>query len=141
MNVFALHSTQIDEWWPQIRPLVERCEVRQVEWSANLVRVRLKEAEAQFWGVHDGTGKLAGGCITQIERGVSGLIGRVWIASGNFKGDSVKIYRSIIEPWFVEKGCELIMIDGRKGWIRLLPDFDVVSVKLMKRLIPAVEVH
>lgn len=133
MNVFALLSSQIDDWWPVIRPLIERCEGQQFEWSSNLVRVKLKEAEAQFWGVKEGD-HVIGGFVTQLERGAGGLIGRVWIASGDLKDNGMEVFRNVIEPWFIENGCDLITFEGRKGWQKVLPDYEVQSIKMVKRL-------
>lgn len=133
-GVFALQSTQIDEWWPVIAPIIERCQKTQFEWTSETVRERLKGADAQFWGVMEGN-RVIGGFVTQIEIGAGGTIGRVWIVSGDLKDVGMAVYRNAIEPWFIERGCDLITLDGRKGWQKLLPDYDLHSVKLCKKLI------
>lgn len=132
MNLFALQSYQIDEWWPAILPLIKRAEERQVEWNADLVRMRLLEAQAQFWGIEK-EGNLVGAFVTTIEEGASGLMGRVWIAAGHLS-DGLDYYREIIEPWFREKGCRYIVIDGRVGWKRILKDYENYTAQLIKRL-------
>ena len=126
-------SSQIDEWWPVIGPLIDNCQGRQLEWTSSFVRARLKEAEAQFWGISNGD-ELIGGFVTQIERGAAGLIGRIWIASGELKSDGMDVFRNMIEPWFISKGCDYIAFEGRKGWQKILPDYEVQAIKMVKRL-------
>lgn len=133
MEVFTLNASQIDEWWPTIKPFIERCEKEQFEWTTENVRKALSDRDAQFWGVAKDK-NMVGCFVTQLETGLVGGIGRVWIVSGDLKDSGLEAYRSVIEPWFNEKGCDVIAFEGRKGWQKILPDYQVQSIRMVKKL-------
>ena len=102
-------------------------------WGREDVRLALKNREAQLWGAREGD-SIVGIWVTRIENSYTKRWGLVWITAG-VGLDNVGLYRSHIEPWFKEMGCEFVEIVGRKGWKRIFPDYDEKGLILVKELL------
>lgn len=87
---------------------------------------------AQAWGMREGE-RVLGFWITRIENTWTKKYGLVWICAGDGLEIGMPAYRETIEPWFWSQGCEWIDIQGRKGWKRVLPDYEDIAVVLRKR--------
>jgi hypothetical protein len=58
---------------------------------------------------------------------------RIWLAAGD-KKELVGQVLSDIETWAKAHGCSKIELVGRKGWLRVLQDFEQPHHVLEKRL-------
>lgn len=56
----------------------------------------------------------------------------VFLAGGSM--DGIVAMEPSLETHAVENGCRRIVIDGRKGWERVLPEYGVLSVKISKEV-------
>lgn len=130
-SVFTLQSSEINENWWWIGGFL--AEVKEPGWTAMDVRRALVRQQAQLWGVSDGE-KPVGVWITKVERSNETPWGLVWIAAGEGLEQGLKLFREHTEPWFREKGCKYIQIFGRKGWKKVLPDYEDRGVILTKEL-------
>lgn len=123
---FALQPTQVDDYWPWIESLLER--VDQNEWEPEHVWRELKTQRAQLWGTHDSL------WITKIETSGKRKRGVIWIAAGDDMRNALQYFRRYTEPWLKAQGCEYIQIIGRKGWMRVLPDYRNAGIVMVKEL-------
>lgn len=133
-NIFTLQSSEIAQRWDEIKPFVD--EVLPPEWSAEEAKEMLMDRKAQLWGLRTGS-IIHGIWITKIENTKTACWGLVWLCAGNLeavKEDALRVFRVYIEPWFEMKGCTSIHIVGRRGWARILPDYEERSVVLVKCL-------
>lgn len=128
-DVFTLQSHEIDEHWFWIEPLLKRIE--NPDWTLAHVKADLRSAKAQVWALSDGAP--VGVVITRIENYHDVRFGLLWIAAGNGL-EHARLMLEPIERWFKEKGCTRCEIAGRKGWERVLRDYEVSSVTLRKEL-------
>ncbi len=129
-EAFVVPSDQVAAAWPDIARLVSR--VTEVPWSLADIRNELEEQRAQAWGVRRGT-EVTGVLITKIESTLTHTYGVVWIAAGADVPAGMRMLREQIEPWmFNDMSCEWIEVQGRKGWRKLLPDYDESAVVLRK---------
>lgn len=94
------------------------------------VRNELEECRAQAWGMRDADHVL-GFWITRIENAFTTRYGVVWITAGAGLEVGLPAY-SVIEQWFWDQGCKYIEIHGRRGWKRVLPDYEEIAVVLRK---------
>ena len=127
-EVWTLQSFEIDEHWFWIERLLKR--VENPPWSLRDVRLDLNAAQAQAWVLGD----RAGVVITRIENFHDTRWGLIWIAAG----EGIEHAPSVLEPieaWFKSMGCSRVEISGRKGWERILPDYDFKAVVLVKELV------
>lgn len=91
------------------------------------IRERCRSGLAQLWT----NGEAA--IVTSIERYDTGLSEcHQWLAGGEM--DAVLAMRPDIEAWAKSLGCTRMMIVGRKGWARVLPDYRPLAVTFAKEL-------
>ena len=128
-KVFTLQSKEINSNWHWIEPFLER--VRDAPWNVLDVRLALVRKEAQLWVLASDVP--LGIVITRLGKCGDTQTGLVWIAAGEQLADGLDMYHEHIEPWFIEKGCDLVEIIGRKGWKAAFPDFEEKAVVLVKR--------
>lgn len=115
--------------WPHIAAFIGR--ITDAPWSLEDVRLALIDAKAQAWGMRSGDDVL-GFWITRIDNTHTRTYGLVWITAGDALHAGLPVYREIIEPWFWSQGCEWIELQGRKGWKRVMPDYEETAVILRK---------
>lgn len=129
MGVFCLGSEQIDRFWYEILPHLERLE-ENGDILASEVKEALKRAEMQLWGYQDG--RMVGVCITQVTKSKV-----LWIygAAGTetAKGQILAVH-SAIEAWAREQGLRKLKLQGRKGWLRILEGYAQTGIVLEKEL-------
>lgn len=125
MNVFCLPSDQINENWSWISSFLDRVKS---DWKPLDVRRALMKREAQLWAMEDGKPRAI--WITKLEADT----GLLWIAAGSPLLTGLEFFREHTEPWFRAKGCKRVRIIGRKGWKKVLPDYEEVGIVLEKSL-------
>lgn len=128
---FVVPSNQVEAAWPDIARIVSR--VTDLPWSLEDIKTELLERRAQAFGIREGN-EVLGVVLTRIERTPSTTYGLIWIAAGSGLSAGMNMVRDYIEPWlFDEKGCEWIEIQGRKGWQKMMPDYEFAGITLRKR--------
>jgi hypothetical protein len=128
-ELFVVPTEQVGIAWPEIKRHISRIE--NVPWDLNDVLHDLMRAKAQAWGVRDGE-QVIGFVITRIENTHKHKYGLVWISAGTALHLGMPFYREVIEPWFWSHDCEWIDLCGRKGWKRVMPDYEEAAVILRK---------
>ncbi len=129
-EAFVVPSNQVELAWTQLVPIVSR--VTDLPYSLDDVRRELADARAQCFGLRMGA-EVVALIVTRIETTPSHRFGVVWIAAGTALDQGMEFYRAEIEPWlFNEQHCEWIELQGRKGWRKLLPDYEEPAVVLRK---------
>jgi hypothetical protein len=78
--------------------------------------------------------KITGVIITRVESVGSRKRCLVWIAAGDGLTRGKELLSKVIEPWARDAGCKYMQINGRKGWIRALPDYRQTAIVMEKRL-------
>lgn len=128
-EAFVVPSDQVAAAWEQLAPVVSR--VTDTPWSLDDVREELAEARAQCFGLRE-AGSVVALIVTRIEKTPSHTYGLVWLAAGTALEQGLRFFAAEIEPWLFEQGCEWIEVQGRKGWRKMLPDYDEPAVVLRK---------
>ncbi len=127
-ELFVVPRAQVPLAMPVIRMHLER--VGNVPWTIEDVEQELLAGRAQAWGIRDT--EVLGFWITRIENTYTHKFGVVWICAGTGLDVGVPAYRNVIEPWLFDQGCKYIEIHGRRGWKKVLPDYDEAAVVLRK---------
>jgi len=129
-RAFVVPGDQIDEAWPIIEGICSRVSER--SWSLEDLYSDLSEGRAQAWGIRT-QDEVRCILVTRVENTFSRRYGVLWIAAGSGIIDGMRLFREYIEPWFFEdQECEWIEIQGRRGWARLLQDYNESAVVLKK---------
>jgi hypothetical protein len=126
---FVVPRSQVADAWPEIERHIAR--VENVPWSSADVLDELEAGRAQAWGMRRGN-EVLGFWLTRIENAYTTRYGVVWIVAGTGLDLGLPVW-PVVEQWFWDQGCQFIELHGRKGWKRVLPDYDEVAVVLRKR--------
>jgi hypothetical protein len=86
-----------------------------------------------LWGMHD-EGHPIAIWVTKIETTPTAVRGLLWIAAGEPLNEGLALFREHTEPWLKEKGCTFIEIVGRRGWGKVLPDYEETATVFVKEL-------
>ena len=132
MDVFTVQPEDVDTHWKWVRMFLYDVEKMAPGWTAEEVRKSLKRAESQLWVVREI--EPTGIVVTRLGNVGPTKSGLVWIASGSALEEGLDMFRSYIEPWFRQQGCKLIEIVGRKGWKRVLPDYQEAGTWFVKEI-------
>lgn len=129
MSVFCLAAEQIDALWDEIAPHIYRME-RLGYIGADELRDELKLSKKQLWGLQE-AGAVRGICITRI----AGKCCEIYAAVGSQskRGQIIALYNHV-EQWARDIGCDRMRVIGRKGWMRLLANYQQVGIVLEKDL-------
>ena len=84
----------------------------------------IEQRNAQFWPL------TRSAVVTQIIRHPQCKVLRIWLAGGEL--DELLRFVSAADNYAREQGCARVEIDGRKGWSRVLPGYDIERVTLTK---------
>lgn len=101
------------EKWRKRLANANRSEFIPIEWIDAL----LANGEAQFWGGEDGA------MVTQVTDWPGGARTLRIIAAAGRKGEILGPLKQAATDWARAQGCTHIMVEGRDGWRRWLPDF------------------
>jgi hypothetical protein len=123
--IFTLKSHEIAAHWHLIEPFF----FEHYEWTPEKVKAQLESAKAQLWGLADANG-IRGVVITKTNL----PLGLIWIASGKgLDGEAMQLLADI-EAWMKERGCTDVVIEGRRGWGRVLEGYEEKATVFVKRL-------
>lgn len=129
-ELFTIQSHQIGKYWPIILGFLLK--IDDPEWTTDEVYEAIKDQDAQVWGVvkdHE----VLGIWITKILNTRRHRYGLVWICAGDGLSIGLELFPHI-ESWFKELGCKYIEIQGRSGWKKIMPDYELKHIVLRKTL-------
>lgn len=95
-----------------------------------------REERAQMWIISTAADRVAGVLFTEVYTFVSGKRSlRVIVAGGKgILGESRDAVLATLESFALDIGCQSLLVEGRKGWEKALPDFRFAAVVLEKEL-------
>jgi hypothetical protein len=128
-----VRSEQVAGAWDEAAPLIARAVERQGDYDLSDVRALCETADAQLWMAVDG-GVAVGAVVTKVYDFPCSRVVQIWLCGGDsFDKWGAAILR-VIEEWASEIGAKRVRIAGRKGWGRVLGDYEQTSVVLEKCL-------
>ena len=127
-----LSAQQIDAEWESLRPYLERFERELQLVSADVIRHDCRSGNKQLWSVYDT--KLRGVVVTHVVESPKGRICEIYAACGSCTREGIRAVLGRLRMWAVGVGCVFMRIYGRKGWKRVLPEFQFVGIILEQRL-------
>src|SRR3954469_2976868 len=117
------YPAQLDAWGPAIARVLARWP----EQSVADVLQAVADGTAQLFAVN-GDGVI----VTRLVQEPGRLVCLVWLASGDLE-PLLERYVDI-EAWAAREGAVAMRIQGRAGWLRVLPGFRKAGVILEKEL-------
>ena len=121
---------RVAAFWPHVREFI----VSALERCRNATEAEIARAlcsDALLWVRVDGYASKGAG-VTRLFNGPLGLTCDVMVYGGPC--DDWNTAFAPIEAYAKAEGCAAIRIEGREGWKRVFPDYELTSITLMKRL-------
>ena len=126
--IFQVPYWDVASVWPRVTALVQKALDRQVEWGLSDILEQLLAQRMQLWVV---PWRLT--VVTQIQTYPGVRICMVVLCGGDGL-DENKHSLGEIEAWARSLGCDELRIQGRAGWRRVYPEFEVVATMMRKKL-------
>lgn len=112
----------LDEWdrcAPYLEPALDGC-------SLEDVHAAIRDGRARLWPLERSA------AVTEILRYPRLRALRVWLAGGDL--DELRRNMGTLDAYARACGCDRIEVDARKGWQRVLTDYEMTRVVLTKEL-------
>lgn len=132
-ELFYVAKEQVSACFGDFVPLFLKILEREPHLSLRFIHDTLTEGRATVWVLRK-AGVMTGLMVTQIEIYGDSRLGLLWMVAGEGIQSGYEVFREVLEPWFKANGCHWIEARGRKGWTKVLPDYEQVGVILRKQL-------
>lgn len=110
--------------WEEARPHLENALARCPTHTIEDVERDLLQHKAQFFSLGDAF------VVTQVVEHPRRRVLRVWLAGGNL--DTLRRALPELDTIARDWGCDRVEIDGRRGWSKIMPEYDIERVVLTK---------
>lgn len=129
-DLICIAPRVLDEIWPHVSALIEQA-YAETDIPLPDVFGWLKAGNGLLWVASDDA-KILGALTTSLEQKPSGLACRMVATAG--EGIELWLGHLVeIEEYAKGAGCVKMILDGRRGWERVLPGYAVKAVSLEKR--------
>lgn len=118
--------------WPRVQHFAGLDRALEEGYLAEDLTHKFAEGQLQLWSIADGDTLLAI-CITSIEIFPRTKICNIHAICGKAMTRWIGLIAEI-EIWARDNDCTQVQIFGRKGWERMLPQYDNAKVVLVKKL-------
>lgn len=122
-----LHTSLLDKNWERCSEYIEAA-LKYAHDSHSLADVRqsVEEGTAQFFPFEKSA------IVTEIVDYPNRSVCRIWLAGGDM-GELLE-GEKIVSDWAKSLGCHGMEIIGRKGWQKVLKEYEPTSIVLVKEL-------
>lgn len=132
MRAICVDPVHINEIWPKVSSLIYTAMQRGNLGSFAEVKKEVLAGRNLLWLAYDGT-QIKGAVITALET-TEWDKSCVIVACGGRDIQDWIGFLPVIEKFAKDEGCNRILIFGREGWLRLLPQFRALRVVLERKL-------
>lgn len=133
--IAKLTAEQAEKMWYKLSPLLERANDYSLhEYNMDDILHLIMEKKTECWVMWEGD-ELQAALTTEIVQYPRKKGLNMFLAASNAPiGDVLGEFLATVEQWGKEQGCSIIKLDGRRGWLKLLPDYKAQRVLLTKNL-------
>lgn len=110
--------------WTRAAPLLEPA--LDGSYTLDDVRAELAAGRAQLWTLPQSA------VVTQVHHYPRLRVLRVWLAGGDL--DELRRNTHRLDDVARQFGCDAVELEARKGWSRVMDDYDTLKVVLRKEL-------
>lgn len=134
--MIGVPSEMVPIVWPEVASMLEDAlSYGNGEYELVDIFEAVRSGAMQLWATEK---SVAVTTLIQYPRRTTCLIAA---AGGDL--EDLKEHLPLVEEWAIWQGCDAIEVMGRKGWLRVLPDYHQCQVHLRKALscTPSSEIH
>ena len=124
-------SNKVRAVWPQVRPFIERALERDGCYAPEDIVDMLEARDAQLWVAVGGEG-IAAALVTKINLYPRQKRCVLFLSAGELKAHLRHLPE--VEAWAKAQGCDVVELNGRPGWERVMPGYRRALVTLEKDL-------
>ena len=130
-RLVQIPAEHIETVWVLAAPVLQRVVDGGGDISVEAFRSSLIERERQLWFVW--SDDLEAVFITQLVFTPHGKVANIDALAGENLANWIGLIEGV-EDWARAEGCVKVEIVGRRGWSRVLPEYDIAQYVLEKRL-------
>jgi hypothetical protein len=122
---------RLAEVWPAVAPLLTPALERGGEMTTQTLAAALRDGRFVLWLAW--SGRLEAAAVTEVADTIAGRVCCIVACGGRDRARWLGL-RAELEAYARRAGCARMRIYGRKGWLRVLPDYRAARVILEKEL-------
>jgi hypothetical protein len=124
---------QLSSLFDQLKGHLDLALTKAPEYETTDVLDEVIRGRSTLWYIRDPQDTVVGIVTTQLKQYPQKTIGLIHLLGGT---DIHKWVHTIetLEAWATSNGCESMEIQGRRGWLKLLPDYKEQRVFMTKQL-------
>jgi hypothetical protein len=131
--LICIPPKNVRDVWHVVRPMINRAYAAVDEDRPPEMLEALTAGKLLLW-VYAVGGDIVAALVTALVPKPSGLACKLMVCGGGAMEDWLVRGHRQIEAYARAEGCDRLTMEGRRGWARLLPGYDVKRVVLEKRL-------
>lgn len=131
--IFTAQPETLTELWPHAKPHLERFSAETLLTSADDMYRDIASGSKQLW-MTEADSQVMAVVVTHVYATQRGKVCGVCAACGNSGIEALLSVLAEIEKWARSIDCVAIEVRGRKGWLRVLPEFEQTGIILEKDL-------
>lgn len=129
--IAPIPSQDVGRHWPTFKPFIERVlRERGGKRTADDIVRALIRGDATLWAIAEK--KVVAAVVTEIFE-ADERICRITCLAGDGMERWIQGIK-MIETWAKDHGCAAVTLSGRRGWRRVLKDYELSQVTLRKEL-------
>lgn len=133
IRLLAVDPKRVGEIWLAARPLIEKAYKNGDQNIPDNVLHDLRCGRRLLWLAVDEKEAIVAAMLTQLFEMVSGKMCKMQECGGE-RMPEWKHLRRRIEDYARAEGCTRVLVEGRPGWERIMPDYQRVAIVLEKVL-------
>jgi len=135
VKLIAVSSDNIETAWDDVKKYIgDGLDYADGKFKPEDIKRSLLERDMQLWVAYNVEKQSAVGCgVTQILVYPQEKRIMFFLAAGDTSSDLLGLLEPIYD-WGRQQGCSAVELYGRKGWTKLLKDYEQIHVVLRKRL-------
>lgn len=133
IDLIAVDPARVQEIWHAARPLIEKAYKDGDQDIPLTILHDLRAGKRLLWLAVDEEKTIIAAMLTQLFEMTSGKMLKMQECGGE-RMQEWKHLRKRVEDYARAEGCTRVLIEGRPGWERVMPDYQRVAVVLEKCL-------
>lgn len=129
MRLEFIPAWDLEERWSEVTPFLELALARQTGMNLESVKADVKRVKFFLWVI---PGKAA--IVTEIQQYALEKICMIVLCGGNGMEEWLELADATLCRHAKHFGCTAMMIVGRAGWSRVLPEYQIQDVIMRKSL-------
>lgn len=133
LQLVCVPPAEVWKIWPRIEGLVDKAFAAFDMPIPVDIREQMRRGTRLLWVAVDTEAKIVGISLTQLFEMRSGKVCKILESAGSQMSECLELMPQI-EQYAKREGCSRVIVEGRPGWARMLPDYRTIGVTLEKRI-------